>query len=123
MGKQQEHESTCQYYLSITSHHHQEQFLFGFTDPNVSCEDPDQITNATRSGTSFNYRDTITYSCNIGYVRKNGLNGDITLTCGLDGQWTGRDTCTCKSLIMAMKQYLKGPNTQHSGHMAQNIQN
>ena len=71
-----------------------------FTDPNVSCGDPDQITDATRSGTSFNYRDTVTYSCNVGHVRTNGLLGDITLTCGLDGQWTGRDTCTCKSPSM-----------------------
>ena len=32
-----------------------------------------------------------------GYVRTSGINGDITLTCEINGSWTGQDTCTCES--------------------------
>ena len=72
-------------------------FCLWSTDPDVSCGDPGQITHATRSGTSFDYRGTVTYSCTTGYVRTSGINGDITLTCGIDGLWTGQDTCTGES--------------------------
>ena len=68
--------------------------------PEVSCGDPGQITDATRSGTSFEYCDTVSYSCAVGYTRASGLNGDIKLTCGSDGKWTGNDTCTCTYYLL-----------------------
>ena len=62
----------------------------------VSCGDPGQVTDATRSGDSFNYRDNVTYTCHTGYARTSGANGAITLMCEDDGIWVGQDTCSCK---------------------------
>ena len=62
----------------------------------VSCGDPGQVTDATRSGASFNYRDTVTYTCHTGYARTSGVNGALTLTCEDDGKWTPKDTCSSK---------------------------
>ena len=54
------------------------------------------VTQATRTATTFGYGDTVTYSCNTGYERFSGINGDIVITCGTNKMWTPSDTCVGK---------------------------
>ncbi|RMX42175.1 hypothetical protein pdam_00009412, partial [Pocillopora damicornis] len=49
-----------------------------------SCGKPEDIPNAIVSGSSYNYMDTVNYTCSKGYQ----LDGPETRTCLHDGKWS-----------------------------------
>lgn len=57
-----------------------------------SCGKPEDIPNAIVSGSSYNYMDTLNYTCSKGYQ----LDGPETRTCLHDGKWSSSPTCTRK---------------------------
>lgn len=57
-----------------------------------SCGKPEDIPNAIVSGSSYNYMDTLNYSCSKGYQ----LDGPETRTCLHDGKWSSSPNCTRK---------------------------
>ena len=50
------------------------------------CEDPGNVTNATRHLKGLEYEDTVTYECNDGFFMS---SGDDVLMCDADRQWFG----------------------------------
>ena len=65
-------------------------FLFAV----ILCPDPGQIADATRQGSRFQYGDTLNYTCDTGFTRTSGQNGNIVITCGADSKWSVSDTCS-----------------------------
>ena len=57
-----------------------------------SCGKLEDIPNAIVSGSSYNYMDTLNYTCSKGYQ----LDGPETRTCLHDGKWSSSPTCTRK---------------------------
>ena len=57
-----------------------------------SCGKPEDIPDAIVSGSSYNYMDTLNYTCSKGYQ----LDGPETRTCLHDGKWSSSPTCTRK---------------------------
>ena len=51
-----------------------------------NCGNPGNIVNGTKSGISYYYPDTVTYSCNNGFQK---ISGDAIRTCQDDGSWSG----------------------------------
>ena len=62
----------------------------------ILCPDPGPIGDATRQGSRFQYGDNVTYTCDPGFTRTSGQNGNIVITCGADFKWTGWDQCSCE---------------------------
>lgn len=54
-----------------------------------TCGKPEDIPNAIVSGSSYNYMDTLNYSCSKGYQ----LDGPEARTCLHDGKWSSSPTC------------------------------
>ncbi len=53
----------------------------------VMCGDPGQVGNASRQINGvFQYRASVNYSCNIGFIL---LSGDVRRTCLAYGNWSG----------------------------------
>ncbi|XP_060063504.1 neurogenic locus notch homolog protein 1-like [Ylistrum balloti] len=52
----------------------------------VTCGDPGRLTNGQRHGDSFDYSDTVTYTCSPLY---NMTQGTSVRTCNKYGRWTG----------------------------------
>ncbi|XP_072114251.1 sushi, von Willebrand factor type A, EGF and pentraxin domain-containing protein 1 [Mobula birostris] len=67
----------------------------------VSCEEPLPPENGSVKGTSYEYKDSVTYQCDIGYE----LQGSIQRFCQEDGTWNGtqascrRITCEPHPLV------------------------
>jgi hypothetical protein len=51
---------------------------------------------ALTSATSFYYGDKVEILCNIGVFASGTSNPNITITCGIDGQWNQRPVCDGK---------------------------
>ena len=51
----------------------------------VNCGDPGTPTNGTRTGTTFTFPNTVTYTCNVGFK----LVGNRRRHCLSTGQWSG----------------------------------
>ena len=58
-----------------------------------TCGKPEDIPHAEVNGSSYNFEDTLTYTCEKGYR----LNGPETRTCLQDEKWSSGPTCTRKS--------------------------
>ena len=70
-------------------------FYFEFLE--VQCQDPGNITNATRKLQGLQYEDTATYTCNEGFFM---AKGDGALICDADRQWFGsRPVCESKNKL------------------------
>jgi len=59
----------------------------------VSCGTPPTISHAARSGSTFTYQASVTYSCNSGYQRS---SGSTTRTCGSNKAWSGSNLVCVK---------------------------
>ena len=57
------------------------------------CGKPEDIPHTKVNGSTYNFEDSLTYSCEKGYA----LNGPKSRTCGEDAQWSVGPTCTRKS--------------------------
>ena len=87
----------------------------------VQCSNPEDIANAVQFGSSYNYGDTVVYSCNEGFTRTSGIIGPIQIYCGPDGQWHGTDTCTgWSNYSKNSSQYFKGGVKINISHGAVN---
>ena len=56
--------------------------------PAVNCGDPGQPTHSTKSGSTYTYQSTVSYSCNSGYTH---TSGSLQKTCLANGNWDGLD--------------------------------
>ena len=57
------------------------------------CGKPEDIPHAKVEGSSYNYKDTLIYTCERGYA----LNGHKSRTCGEGGTWSNAPKCSRKS--------------------------
>lgn len=61
----------------------------------VSCRFPGHILNGHIEGLGYSYGDTVTYTCNPGFL----LKGDSNRSCQADGKWSGdQPSCDGKYL-------------------------
>lgn len=52
----------------------------------VSCGDPGQISNGKRHGDTFTVGSSVTYTCDLGFIIKNGA---AQRRCQANGVWSG----------------------------------
>ncbi|XP_028329615.1 sushi, von Willebrand factor type A, EGF and pentraxin domain-containing protein 1 isoform X2 [Gouania willdenowi] len=52
----------------------------------VSCGDPGPLANGTAHGSGFEYNKVLLFECRPGFI----LNGSDTITCQVDGKWSGQ---------------------------------
>ncbi|XP_065179367.1 sushi, von Willebrand factor type A, EGF and pentraxin domain-containing protein 1-like [Sycon ciliatum] len=52
----------------------------------ISCADPGETANGGHTLTGLEYQDTVTFTCNTGYVMQNRPDGIVT--CQANGQWS-----------------------------------
>ena len=57
------------------------------------CGKPEDITHAKVEGSSYKFKDTLSYTCERGYV----LVGSTSRTCREDGTWSKAPTCSSRS--------------------------
>ncbi len=62
----------------------------------VTCGDPGDILHGTKSGNSFVYKETVTYTCDLGYQHS---GGDLSRTCMENGSFNGTSPI-CSSMIL-----------------------
>lgn len=56
------------------------------------CGKPEDIPHAKVEGSSYKFKDTLSYTCERGYV----LVGRTSRTCREDGTWSNAPTCSSK---------------------------
>ncbi len=52
----------------------------------MTCRDPGDILHGTKSGSSFVYQDTVTYTCDLGYE---DIGCGLSRTCMDNGEFGG----------------------------------
>ena len=61
----------------------------------VGCGDPGEPTHSTKSGSTYTYQSTVSYSCDSGYDH---TSGSLQRTCQANGDWDG-DEIVCSGRI------------------------
>lgn len=75
-----------------------------------SCGKPEDIPNANVSGLSYNYEDTLKYTCSKGYR----LHGPERRTCLHNGKWSSGPTCTQIRCVKPRRLVIRNGNVTTS---------
>ena len=66
----------------------------------VNCGDPGQPAHSTKTGSTYTYQLTVSYTCDSGYTH---TSGRLQRICQANGDWSG-DDIVCSGMIQLLCQ-------------------